>query len=160
MGYVYERHVGLQFEADGYAVTYRGLQSGFVDNGVDLILERDGEIIYVQCKYATVKRLNANHIRWILHKADAFLARQYQGHHLHFHLVVPNSKQCFSSIKLKLNGVVRTYSTARYFEEHNNLQNHVRLKVVEIPMLRHGEKSNGDEGKPSSSPFSGASVSA
>ncbi|QDJ57126.1 restriction endonuclease [Bordetella hinzii] len=86
-GYVYERHVGLQFEAEGYAVTYRGLQFGFVDNGVDLVLERDDETIYVQCKYTLGKRISANEVRWILHKADAYLAKQYQGHRLHFHLV-------------------------------------------------------------------------
>lgn len=135
-GYVYERHVGLQFEAQGYAVTYRGLQFGFVDGGVDLVLERDDETIYVQCKYTFGKRISANEVRWILHKADAYLARQYQGRRLHFHLVVPDSDRCFSSVKLRLNGTVKKHSTARYFEEHNNLQNRVRLKVVEVPMRR------------------------
>ncbi|WP_334022705.1 restriction endonuclease [Burkholderia gladioli] len=140
-GYVYERHVGLQFESEGYAVTYRGLQFGFVDNGVDLILERDGETIYVQCKYTLGKRISANEVRWILHKADAYLAKQYQGRRLHFHLVVPDSKRCFSSVKLRLNGVVKKHSTARYFEEHNNLQNRVRLKVVEVPMRGHSHET-------------------
>ncbi|WP_080953894.1 MULTISPECIES: restriction endonuclease [Xanthomonas] len=135
-GYVYERHVGLQFEAQGYAVTYRGLQFGFVDGGVDLVLERDDETIYVQCKYTFGKRISANEVRWILHKADAYLARQYQGRRLHFHLVVPDSNRCFSSVKLRLNGTVKKHSTARYFEEHNNLQSRVRLKVVEVPMRR------------------------
>lgn len=133
-GYVYERHVGLQFEAQGYAVTYRGLQVGFMDSGVDLVLERDDETIYVQCKYTFGKRISANEVRWILHKADAYLAKQYQGRRLHFHLVIPDSKRCFSSVKLRLNGTVKKFSTARYFEEHNNLQNRVRLKVVEVPM--------------------------
>ncbi len=142
-GYVYERHVGLQFEAEGYAVTYRGLQFGFVDSGVDLVLERDDETIYVQCKYTFGKRISANEVRWILHKADAYLAKQHQGRRLHFHLVVPDSERCFSSVKLRLNGTVKKHSTARYFEEHNNLQNRVRLKVAEVPMRRHsGEMQN------------------
>lgn len=142
-GYVYERHVGLQFEAEGYAVTYRGLQFGFVDNGVDLVLERDDETIYVQCKYTFGKRISANEVRWILHKADAFLAKHYQGRRLHFHLVVPDSERCFSSVKLRINGSLKKHSTARYFEEHNHLQNRVRLKVVEVPMRRHsGEMQN------------------
>lgn len=139
-GHVYERHVGLQFEAQGYAVTYRGLQFGFVDNGVDLVLERDDETIYVQCKYTLGKRISANEVRWILHKADTYLAKQYQGRQLHFHLVVPDSDRCFSSVKLRLNGSVKKHSTARYFEEHNNLQNRVRLKVVEVPMRCHGDE--------------------
>lgn len=159
-GYVYERHVGLQFEAEGYTVTYRGLQFGFVDNGVDLDLERDGETTYVQCKYSLGKRLSANEIRWILHKADAFLAKQYQGRRLHFHLVVPDSDRCFSSVKLRLNGVVKKHSTARYFEEHNNLQNRVRLKVVEVPMLRRSGEPHADEGKPRSLRSSDTSVMA
>lgn len=136
-----ETPIGLQFESEGYAVTYRGLQFGFVDNGVDLILERDGETIYVQCKYTLGKRISANEVRWILHKADAYLAKQYQGRRLHFHLVVPDSKRCFSSVKLRLNGVVKKHSTARYFEEHNNLQNRVRLKVVEVPMRGHSHET-------------------
>lgn len=140
-GYVYERHVGLQFEAEGYAVTYRGLQFGFVDNGIDLILERDDETIYVQCKYTLGKRISANEVRWILHKADAYLAKQYQGRRLHFHLVVPDSEKCFSSVKLRLNGVVKKHSAARYFEEHNNLQNRVGLKIVEVPMRRHSRET-------------------
>ncbi|MEN5286254.1 hypothetical protein ABE494_09970 [Stenotrophomonas lactitubi] len=135
-GYVYERHVGLEFEGQGYSVTYRGLQFGFVDSGVDLVLERGDEIIYVQCKYTFGKRISANEVRWILHKADAYLARQYQGRRLHFHLVVPDLERCFSSVKLRLNGTLKKHSTARYFEEHNNLQNRVRLKVVEVPMQR------------------------
>ena len=136
-GYVYERHVGLHFEAEGYAVTYQGLQFGFLDNGVDLTLERDGETIYVQCKYTLGKRISANEVRWILHKADAYLAKQYQGRRLNFHLVVPDSERCFSSVKLRLNGIVKKHSTARFFEEHNNLQNRIRLKVVEVPMRGH-----------------------
>ncbi|HEY0489048.1 MAG TPA: hypothetical protein VGD30_05985 [Telluria sp.] len=147
-GYVYERHVGLWFEAAGYQVTYRGLQFGFVDNGVDLVLERDDETIYVQCKYALVKRLNTNHIRWILYKADAFLARRYQGRPLHFHLVVPNMAQCFSSAKMRINGVVKKHSAARFFEEHNNLQNRVRLKIVEVPMPRDDSERPVDEAQP------------
>lgn len=135
-GYVYERHVGLEFEGQGYSVTYRGLQFGFVDSGVDLVLERGDETIYVQCKYTFGKRISANEVRWILHKADAYLARQYQGRRLHFHLVVPDLERCFSSVKLRLNGTLKKHSTARYFEEHNNLQNRVRLKVVEVPMQR------------------------
>lgn len=136
-GYVYERHVGLQFEAEGYAVTYQGLRFGFLDNGVDLVLERDSETIYVQCKYTLGKRISANEVRWILHKADAYLAKQYQGRPLHFHLVIPDLERCFSSVKLRLNGVVKKHSTARFFEEHNNLQNRIRLKVVEVPMRGH-----------------------
>lgn len=105
-----------------------------MDSGVDLVLERDDETIYVQCKYTFGKRISANEVRWILHKADAYLAKQYQGRRLHFHLVIPDSKRCFSSVKLRLNGTVKKFSTARHFEEHNNLQNRVRLKVVEVPM--------------------------
>lgn len=133
---MYERHVGLQFEAKGYAVNYQGLQFGFLDNGVDLVLERDGETIYV-CKYTLGKRIGANEVRWIMHKADAYLAKQCQGRRLDFHLVVPDSERGFSSVKLRLNGIVKEHSTARFFGEHNNLQKRIRLKVVEVPKRGH-----------------------
>jgi hypothetical protein len=147
-GYVYERHVGLWFEAVGYQVAYRGLQFGFVDNGVDLVLERENETIYVQCKYALGQPLNINRIRWLMHKADAFLAKHYQGRPLHFHLIVPDVARCFSSAKMRINGVVQKHSAARYFEEHNNLQNRVRLKIVEVPMPRHDSERPADEARP------------
>lgn len=67
-------------------MTYRGLQFGFVDNGVDLILERDYETIYVQCKYTLGKSISANEVRWNLHKADVYLA-----------IAVPRSPTAFPS---------------------------------------------------------------
>ncbi len=33
-----------------------------MDHGADLVLERDDETIYVQCKYTLINRLNTNHI--------------------------------------------------------------------------------------------------
>lgn len=117
---------------------------------MDLELEKDGETTYVQCKYVLGQPLNINRIRWLIHKADAFLAQRYQDRPLHFHLVVPDKARCFSLAKMRINGIVKKHSTARYFEEHNNLQNRVRLKVVEMPMLRHGGESDGDEGKENS----------
>ena len=137
-GYVYERHVGLTFEALGYAVTYRGLRLGFIDRGVDLVLQRGEETIYVQCKHAVVKPLNMSGIRWLLYEADRLLATQYRGQPLNFHLVVPSKNDCFGSTKLKINGVVRKQSISRYVEALNGLPSRVRIKVVEVPMLRHG----------------------
>lgn len=119
----------------GYAVTYPGLQLEFVDHGVDLVLVQDGETLDVQCKYVPGPPLNLGRIRWLMYKADAFLAKQYQGHPLHFHLVVADRVQWLSSAKLRINGLLKKHSTAaRHFEKRFKFQNRVRLKIVEVPM--------------------------
>jgi len=42
-GYVYERYVGMILEEEGYAIKFRGLAKGFLDNGIDIIAKKEGE---------------------------------------------------------------------------------------------------------------------
>jgi hypothetical protein len=63
VGREYERFVGWQFEQQGYAVRYQGAIEGFEDLGRDLICQRDKEIIVVQCKrWSSKKVIHEKHV--------------------------------------------------------------------------------------------------
>lgn len=49
-GEAYERQVGRYLEKRGYFVEYRGINLGVKDDGIDLIAQKDDEMILVQCK--------------------------------------------------------------------------------------------------------------
>jgi hypothetical protein len=49
--------VGWQFEQQGYAVDYQGAIKGFADLGRDLVCKRGKEIVVVQCKRWSAKKL-------------------------------------------------------------------------------------------------------
>lgn len=46
----YERYIGKRYENKGYQVEYTGLKKGKADGGVDLILHKDNQTYFVQCK--------------------------------------------------------------------------------------------------------------
>ena len=50
IGKMYERYIGYLYERKGYKVTYRGIEMGLEDGGIDLICSKKGEILLVQCK--------------------------------------------------------------------------------------------------------------
>ncbi|MDK7209562.1 restriction endonuclease, partial [Klebsiella quasivariicola] len=51
-GSLYEKFTGQIFEAEGYEVEYLGLTAGFNDGGIDLILRKGNDTIFVQCKHS------------------------------------------------------------------------------------------------------------
>lgn len=51
IGINYERYVGYIYEEDGYKVKFQGALKGLEDAGRDLIVEKNSEIIIIQCKY-------------------------------------------------------------------------------------------------------------
>ncbi len=133
-GYVYERYVGMILEEEGYAIKFRGLAKGFLDNGIDIIAKKEGEDFFIQCKYIMKNKLGKQKIEWLLYKASSFLAKNYKGGKIHFWLVVPSIESAFNSKKDK-NGM-SYYPWAKYFLSKNYEQSKVILKIKEIEMIR------------------------
>ena len=50
IGKMYERYIGYLYEQDGYDVEYRGIEMGLKDGGIDLVCNKQGEVLLVQCK--------------------------------------------------------------------------------------------------------------
>lgn len=51
IGRDYELFVGYKYECEGYSVNYFGSNKGLEDLGRDLIVDKDGDILVIQCKY-------------------------------------------------------------------------------------------------------------
>jgi hypothetical protein len=63
LGLLYERYIGYLYEEKGYNVNYHGASEGRKDLGRDLICEKKGEILIVQCKYwSQFKTIHEKHI--------------------------------------------------------------------------------------------------
>lgn len=50
IGRLYERYIGYIYESHGWKVKYEGIIKGFEDFGRDLICEKDGKHLIIQCK--------------------------------------------------------------------------------------------------------------
>lgn len=141
-GFVYEKYVGQIFEAEGYQVIYRGLETGFLDQGIDLIAEKQGSVLYIQCKYRSQK-LTKSHIEWILYKASKILLDQHSKYacKITFMLVINKLEDNFSKRIPKgfnyhltsANKVV--YPLLEYFLSHNHTQDKIKLDYREIEMV-------------------------
>ncbi|MCK9425043.1 MAG: restriction endonuclease [Ignavibacteriaceae bacterium] len=57
IGKDYERYIGYTYEMQGYSVTYQGIKLRFEDLGIDLICQKPGEILLIQCKNWRQNRL-------------------------------------------------------------------------------------------------------
>jgi len=63
IGRDYERYIGYLYEKQGYRVYYMGAVEGLRDLGRDLVAERMGECVIVQCKYWRKERtLREKHV--------------------------------------------------------------------------------------------------
>jgi hypothetical protein len=129
-GKLYERHVGLHYEALGYTVQYRGLRLGYFDSGIDLDCEGPDERLFIQCKF-TSSRLGPQRIEQLLYSASGFLNRAYTGTRLNFALIVPSIRIAFGDTRSRNRGDA---VGMRRFLYVNERQNRVRVRVVEVPM--------------------------
>lgn len=57
IGRDYELYVGYKYTLKGYSVNYFGSYMGLEDLGRDLIVEKDGKVIIIQCKYWSREKL-------------------------------------------------------------------------------------------------------
>lgn len=63
IGIEFERYIGYLYETKGYTVKYHGALMGLEDMGRDLIVEKDSEILIIQCKrWAKTKTIHEKHI--------------------------------------------------------------------------------------------------
>lgn len=137
-GYVYERHVGLYYEANGYHVEYNGLTMGFGDGGIDLVATKAGSLpCYIQCKFKRGNRIGRQEMEWILFKADQSLRKVIPTHcgrkAVCFVLAVPSIPESFAG-KKKKNGQAITYPVAEYFLAQNKRQHCVALEILELQL--------------------------
>lgn len=141
-GQVYEKYVGQILEDEGYQVTYRGLNLGIMDQGIDLIAQNKNSVLFIQCKYQKQK-LTKSRIEWILNKASHLLAK-YQNkfdQKITFLLVVNNLNDNFSKripkgFNLTLTSTNKIgYPLLEYFLSHNRTQDKVKLDFREIEMI-------------------------
>lgn len=140
-GQVYEKYVGQVYESRGFKVTYHGLDKGFFDRGIDLIVEDELFINFVQCKF-TNQKIAKSSLDWILYKASRKLLDEHESSNkkLFFTLVINSLENNFS--KLKPKNLKLTFSNIQtvkfpwlqYFLDHNQIQNKVKLQVEEIEM--------------------------
>ncbi|MFD1261650.1 restriction endonuclease [Entomomonas asaccharolytica] len=127
-GSLYEKYVGQLYQKQGYEVIFHGLNKGLHDKGIDLIMNKGNDVIYVQCKYKAHSKISQNLIEKILYSAGNFISRTHKSGQAFLWLIVPDENKCFTiNTKSKL-------SSRAYFEHHNKTQNKVKLRVVEIKM--------------------------
>lgn len=63
IGIEFERYIGYLYENNGFKVKYHGATMGLEDMGRDLIVEKNGEILIIQCKrWAKTKTIHEKHI--------------------------------------------------------------------------------------------------
>lgn len=63
IGKMYERYIGWQKEQDGYKVDYNGIKYKKEDKGIDLICEKNDEVLIIQCKnWSSSKTIFEKHI--------------------------------------------------------------------------------------------------
>lgn len=78
LGTAFERYVGYQYEANGYAVCYNGAESGKEDQGCDLIIfsQDRARIRITQCKYwAEGKEIHENVVTQLFGTVALFQAK-------------------------------------------------------------------------------------
>ena len=61
-GDLYERYVSNYFKNQGYISYEHGLEKGYQDKGIDLIVKKDKEYLFVQCKNWDSWKLNKKNI--------------------------------------------------------------------------------------------------
>jgi Restriction endonuclease len=73
IGRDYERYVGYLYEAEGFEVTYYGIEKGLEDLGRDVIARKDHEIIVAQCKrWSSEKVIHEKHVFQLFGTVTAF----------------------------------------------------------------------------------------
>lgn len=129
IGIDYERCVGYQLEQRGYSVKYTGALQGLEDMGRDLIAEKDGEILVVQCKrWAKEKVIHEKHICQ-LYGSVAVLSAQN-----------PHNKY---------KGVFVTSTnlsdTAKLFANYSNLAFVENCEPIEYPLIKCNRSKTGEK---------------
>ena len=132
IGYVYERIVALEYEAEGYTVEQRS-SLGYGDMGIDLTCDKPNERIFVQCKFG-LKPFSVSKIEELLFKASKYVKSNTCAGANYFDLVIPNAQLAFPTPK-KARIDSRHQNKAKFaFLRHNTLQAAITLRIREVPV--------------------------
>ena len=111
-GYLYEEYIAEHYKRLGYFVWEHGKEKGRLDQGIDLIVKKDKEIIFIQCKnWKENTRFKIDHVRI---KASRAEARQFM-------LDNPLFKGYDNKFRYTLSNDCMHLSALKYIEETNGL---------------------------------------
>jgi len=111
-GYLYEAYIAEHYKNMGYFVWEHGKEKGRLDQGIDLIVKKDKEIIFIQCKnWKQNTRFKIDHVRV---KASRAEARQFM-------LDNPLFKGYDNKFRYTLSNDCMHLSALKYIEETNGL---------------------------------------
>lgn len=123
-GESYEKFIGAKYETLGYSVIYHGIEQKFNDQGIDLIAQKENNIIFVQCKNWIGGKFNKLFRKDLQAFAgDCFLFMQKTNHY--------NLE--FNSKKISLHFIVNKNElldkSAILFLEQNSF---IKFKIIEF----------------------------
>lgn len=132
IGFLYERLVGLHYEAKGYNVEYRN-RLGYFDAGVDLIANKEKERRFIQCKFRT-KSISQSEVERLLLAASTFVKNNLAPRGNHFDLAIPFEFMAFPLPRSTKKSRPTSNLARSAFLKYNAIQSQIQLHIVEIPM--------------------------
>jgi restriction system protein len=104
-GNEYEKFIGKKYESLNKNVVYYGLENGKKDNGIDLIIEDEKNITFVQCKNWVNNdhyKINQKDLRAFIGDCYMFIFNNNIDKSHHFHFIVSDEKLLIKSAELYL----------------------------------------------------------
>jgi restriction system protein len=104
-GNEYEKFIGKKYELLNKNVVYYGLENGKKDNGIDLIIEDEKNITFVQCKNWVSNdhyKINQKDLRAFIGDCYMFIFNNNIDKSYHFHFIVSDEKLLTISAELYL----------------------------------------------------------
>jgi restriction system protein len=104
-GNEYEKFIGKKYESLNKDVIYFGLKNGKKDNGIDLIIEDEKNITFVQCKNWVSNdhyKINQKDLRAFIGDCYMFIFNNNIDKSHHFHFIVSDEKLLTISAELYL----------------------------------------------------------
>lgn len=129
IGICFERYVGYLLEQEGYRVKYVGATMGLEDLGRDLIANKSGTTLVIQCKrWAKEKVIREKHICQ-LYGSVAVLASQ-------------NTDESFRGVFITSTSLS---DVAKLFADYSNIAVVENLDIEEYPMVKCNVSKNGEK---------------
>jgi restriction system protein len=104
-GNEYEKFIGKKYESLNKNVVYYGLENGKKDNGIDLIIEDEKNITFVQCKNWVSNdhyKINQKDLRAFIGDCYMYILNNNINKTHHFHFIVSDEKLLTISAELYL----------------------------------------------------------
>jgi len=115
IGRLYERYIGYIYETHGWKVKYEGIIKGFEDFGRDLICEKDGKHIIIQCKCWSRDKLIRE--KYIMQLFGTTILYSYEN---------------------KISNVIPIfYTTTSLSDEANIVANKLNVRIVNVQLKKY-----------------------